>query len=100
MRYFDAMKSKPCPASLTARETQHKTCNQRKNAIAWANKSVWVHHNLLQILPYYMLYFKTTLLSGQLANSRGRPLNRGLAVLRIQKLQKLPESRSLKFQDL
>ena len=63
MRYFDAMKSKSCPASLTAHETQHKTCNQRKNAIAWANRSVWVHHNLLQLLPYYMLYCRTTLLS-------------------------------------
>ena len=30
MRYFDAMRSKSCSASLTAHETQHKTCNQLK----------------------------------------------------------------------
>ena len=50
------------------KQTQHKMCNQHKNAIDWANRSVWVHHNLLQFLPYYMymLYFRTTLLSGHL----------------------------------
>ena len=65
MRHFDAMRSKSCPASLTAHETQNKTCNQRKNAIDWANRSLWVHNNILQFLPYQMMYFKTTLLSGQ-----------------------------------
>ena len=32
-----------------------------KPAIAWANRSVWVHHSLLHFLPYYMLYFRATL---------------------------------------
>ena len=41
------------PVSLTARQTYHKMCDQRKNAIAWASRSVWVHHNRLQFLPCY-----------------------------------------------
>ena len=40
MQYFDAMRSKSCPVSLTAHQTQHKTCNQCKNTFAWANRSV------------------------------------------------------------
>ena len=56
MRYFDAIRSKSCPAFLPDHETQHKTFNQRKNAIALANKYVWIHHNLFQFLPYHMLY--------------------------------------------
>ena len=68
MRYFDSLRSKSCPASLTAHETQNtcNTCSQCKNAIAWANRSVLVHHNLPQFLPYYTLYFRTILLSGHL----------------------------------
>ena len=65
MRYFNAIRSKSCPVSLTAHQTQHKTCNQCKNAFAWANRSVWVHHNLLQFLPYYTLYFRTTLFNNK-----------------------------------
>ena len=37
MRYFDAMRSEACPVSLTAHQTQHKTCKQHKNAIVWAD---------------------------------------------------------------
>ena len=52
-------------------------CNQRKNAIAWANRPVWVHRILVEFLPYYMLKLRTPLLSdkpllsGQLAVSQG-----------------------------
>ena len=54
MRYFDVMRSESYPASLTAHEAQpDKTCNGRKNAVPWAKRSVWVHQNLLQFLPYF-----------------------------------------------
>ena len=68
MRYFDARRNAAYPVSLTVHQAlaQHKSCNQRESAIAWAHISVWVHRNLVQFLPYYMLNFRTPIISGQL----------------------------------
>ena len=54
--------------------TQQKTCNQCKNAIAWANRSGWIHHSVLQYIIIVtillcstcFLYFRRTPLSGHL----------------------------------
>ena len=72
--------AKHCQFLLTAHRTRQNTCNQRENAIAWVNRRLWAQRILVQFLPYYILYFRTPLLSsrslssGQMAIPRVWPL--------------------------
>ena len=54
---------------------------QRDIRKEYTNIPVYCIHATVPPLPYFILHFEKPLLSGQLAHSRGWPLNRGVAVL-------------------